>query len=309
MARNRWTLLLVTDEVSPVRQFSVSPKILKYVAGAVAGSLGLAAILLLALGWNGTARLAAHHLEQENALLGQELEQFRTRVSSLEGVLDNLSRRDANMRTIAGLDSIDQDILQVGIGGPGLRTPASLPLWHMDSIQGSTAFTISYDLDALERRARLLSESMSEATDSLQMHRDLLQSTPSILPTAGLLSSRFTNSRLHPIHNEPLPHEGVDVSAPTGTPILAAAKGKVVRAGWLTGYGQTVEIDHGYGYETLYGHTSKILVRVGQLVERGEVIAQVGQTGVATAPHLHYEVRVNGRPQNPMNFVLPRIVP
>ncbi|HEX9885296.1 MAG TPA: M23 family metallopeptidase, partial [Longimicrobiales bacterium] len=260
----------------------VSPKLLKYVGAGAAACLGLAVILLLALGWNGTARIEAHQLRQENALLSGELDEFRTRVSSIRGAVDNLSRRDADMRLIAGLGSIDEDILQVGIGGPGLRTPESLPLWGVDSIHGSRAFTIAYDLDALERRALLLSESMSETTDSLQAHQDLLESTPSILPAPGLLSSRFTYSRQHPIHNTPLPHEGIDVSAPQGTPILAAANGRVVRAGWVPGYGQTVEIDHGYGYETLYGHASKILVRVGQTVSRGDVVAQVGRTGLAT---------------------------
>jgi murein DD-endopeptidase MepM/ murein hydrolase activator NlpD len=114
---------------------------------------------------------------------------------------------------------------------------------------------------------------------------------------------------MHPIHNRPLPHEGVDIAANKGTPIFAAAKGRVIRAQWVTGYGLTVEIDHGYGYTTLYGHASKLLVRRGQQVGRGDVIAQVGATGIATAPNLHYEVRVNGQPQNPANFIIPDVVP
>jgi murein DD-endopeptidase MepM/ murein hydrolase activator NlpD len=102
---------------------------------------------------------------------------------------------------------------------------------------------------------------------------------------------------------------GVDISAPRGTPILASADGRVVRAAWVVGYGNTVEIDHGFGYMTLYGHASKLLARVGQRVRRGDVIALVGSTGIATSAHLHYEVRVNGRPQNPSNYILPGIVP
>jgi murein DD-endopeptidase MepM/ murein hydrolase activator NlpD len=164
-------------------------------------------------------------------------------------------------------------------------------------------------VDALERRIRLLDQSMDQAGDSLQAHHDLLQSTPSILPTAGLLSSRFSRSRVHPIHHRAVPHEGIDVSAPEGTPILASARGRVVRAGWVSGYGRMVEIDHGYGYTTRYGHASTLLVRVGETVERGDVIARVGNTGLSTASHLHYEVRVNGQPQNPMNYVLPDVVP
>jgi murein DD-endopeptidase MepM/ murein hydrolase activator NlpD len=114
---------------------------------------------------------------------------------------------------------------------------------------------------------------------------------------------------VHPIHNQVLPHEGIDVSAPMGTPILAAAKGRVAFAGQRDGYGLVVEIDHGFGYVTLYGHASRALVTRGQQVARGDLIAQVGRSGIATSPHLHYEVRVNDRPVNPMRFVITGAVP
>jgi murein DD-endopeptidase MepM/ murein hydrolase activator NlpD len=161
----------------------------------------------------------------------------------------------------------------------------------------------------IERRANLLKSSLAEATDSLMAHRDLLESTPSILPTEGLLSSYFSNRRWHPIHHRPLPHEGIDIAATRGTPILAAAKGTVIYAANMSGYGLMVEIDHGYGYTTRYGHASRLLVRVGQTVRRGDRIALVGNTGIATSSHLHYEVRLGGQPQNPMNFVIAETIP
>jgi murein DD-endopeptidase MepM/ murein hydrolase activator NlpD len=178
----------------------------------------------------------------------------------------------------------------------------------VDSATAKNTFAAAYDLSALERRARLLSESLEEATDSVLAHRELLESTPSILPTAGWLSSRFSQARMHPIHNRPLPHEGVDISAPMNTPIFAAAKGRVVRAGWLVGYGLAVEIDHGFGYATLYGHASTLIVQSGQEVLRGEMIARVGSTGISTSSHLHYEVRVNGVPQDPTTYILPETI-
>ena len=101
------------------------------------------------------------------------------------------------------------------------------------------------------------------------------------------MSSPFSQSRFHPIHHLDLPHEGIDISAPEGTPILATAKGRVTVAGWATGLGYMVEIDHGYGYVTRYGHASKLLVQRGQLVSRGDVIAQIGSTGIANGTHLH----------------------
>jgi len=309
MSHKTWTLLLLGENQEGIRQFSVSPRAVKWAVGAIGGvlllSLGLVAVLLV----NGGAFLRANLLERENSVLAQELERFRDRVDGLEITLAGLSEQDARVRTLAGLDAMDDEILEVGIGGPGLASPEGLPLWPVDSALSKEAFAVEYDLSALERRARLLAASLAEASDSLAAHRDLLEATPSILPAAGVLSSRFTNSRIHPIFHRALPHEGVDISAPRGTPILAAAKGTVTFAGWMSGLGNTVEIDHGYGYVTRYGHASKILVRRGQRVTRGEVIANVGSTGISTSPHLHYEVRVGGDAVNPMNYVIGSVLP
>ena len=230
-------------------------------------------------------------------------------MDGLEETLTAIGEKDSRVRMLAGLDATDPEILEVGIGGPGMAFPEAHPLWPLDSTMSKAAFAVEYDLNALERRARLLTESLSEASDSLMAHTELLLSTPSILPAAGVLSSRFSASRFHPIHHKNLPHEGIDISAPHGTPILSAAKGVVTFSGWMAGLGNTVEIDHGFGYVTRYGHASKLLVRRGQEVARGDVIAQVGSTGVTTSSHLHYEVRVNGVAQNPANFILPESVP
>jgi murein DD-endopeptidase MepM/ murein hydrolase activator NlpD len=148
-----------------------------------------------------------------------------------------------------------------------------------------------------------------EASDSLSAHREILESTPSIWPTVGVLSSRFSTARFHPIHHQSLPHQGVDISASRGTPIVASANGRVTYAARKNGLGLTVEIDHGYGFKTVYGHASKILVRRGQTVERGDVIANVGSTGISTSPHLHYEVHVGGIAVNPMNYVIGTVLP
>ena len=309
MTGERWTFLVVRGEDTPVRQYSVSSRTIRVLAGLAA----LLSLVLAGFGataaFDAAARIQNRQLATRNQALSAELEQFRSRVGRLESTLDALSEKDAHIRTLAGLETIDPEVMQAGVGGPGLGSLESYPLWEVDSVATKNAFALSYDLNALERRARLLSSSLDEATDSLQAHRDLLESTPSILPTTGWLTSRYSKSRMHPIHNRPLPHEGVDISAPKGTPIFAAAKGRVVRAGWVVGYGLTVEVDHGYGYTTLYGHASKLLVQRGQMVSRGDVIAQVGSTGIATAPHLHYEVSLNGIPQNPANFILPDAVP
>jgi murein DD-endopeptidase MepM/ murein hydrolase activator NlpD len=309
MTGDRWTFLVVRGEDTPVRQYTLSSKVLRAAAGvgATAGLAFLGFGILAAV--DGSARLQARNLEIRNQALAAELSEFRGRIGNLEESLQGFAEQDARMRTLAGLEAIDPEVMQVGVGGPGLGSLESYPLWPVDSAATKTAFALSYDLNALERRARLLSLSLGEATDSLQAHRDLMESTPSILPTLGWLSSSFSQSRMHPVHNRPLPHPGMDIAADKGTPIFAAAKGRVLRSGWVVGYGMTVEIDHGFGYTTLYGHASQLLVTKGQLVRRGDVIAHVGRTGTATSTHLHYEVSVNGIPQNPANFILPESVP
>jgi len=305
MSTDRWTFLILRDTGTPVRQFSASSSWVRRVGGGG----GVLAVLILGLtAWGvvaSSAHVEARHLREKNGVLTAELEILQERIASVEGSLGQLAERNAEVRDLAGLEEIDGEVLKVGVGGPGSLTPERSPLWRLDQNTGAQAFAASYDLSALERRARLLAESFTVANDSLRSRVDLLQATPSILPTSGWLSSRFNRSRVHPILNTARPHYGVDVSAPAGTPILASAKGRVVRAGWVPGLGQMVEIDHGFGYVTRYGHASRLHVQAGQSVDRGQLIAEVGSSGLATGPHLHYEIYVNGEPRNPMNFVIP----
>ncbi|MDH3269778.1 MAG: M23 family metallopeptidase [Gemmatimonadota bacterium] len=308
MAGDRWTFLVMRGQDDPVRQYSISARTIRFLVGVSAVSVVAVIASAAILATDAVVRLEAQNLEARNEVLEAELSDFQERIGDLEQTLDQVAANDAHFRNLAGLEIIDPEVLEAGVGGPGLGMPESSPLWATDPATTKSVFATSYDLSALERRARLLSESLDEATDSVLAHRNLLEATPSILPARGWLSSRFSQSRMHPVHNRPLPHEGVDISAPTGTPILAAAKGRVKRSGWIVGYGMTVEIDHGYGFTTLYGHASKLIAQVGDEVLRGDVIAQVGSTGITTAPNLHYEVKVNGVAQDPSRFILPDYV-
>ena len=153
----------------------------------------------------------------------------------------------------------------------------------------------------------LMAGRVKETAESLSATFQRLASTPSVMPTHGWLSSQFSNRRLHPVLGYVRPHKGIDVRAPRGTAIEAPAAGTVINAAWEGGYGWTVEIDHGWDIITRYAHTSKMLVKPGYRVQRGEVIALVGQTGLTDGPHLHYEVWVKGRPVDPLKFILPAV--
>ncbi len=309
MRRKKWTLLLVSEDGHDLLQRTFQIRTLRYAIGA--GGLVCLGLLVATsfFGFFSGQTLRSTQLEHQNEVLTDELATIQAQVARLETDLGFLADKDAELRVLAGLDHIDEEVLQVGVGGPGWPTLEDNPLFTTDEAVAEKMFAVTYDLNALERRSRLLRSSMLEASDSLSAHRELLESIPSILPTNGRLTSGFSHARLHPIHNRKLPHEGVDLSALRGAPILAAANGHVTMAGRRAGYGLVVELDHGYGYSTLYGHASQVLVRPGQRVQRGDVIAQVGNTGIATFPHLHYEVRVGDRPVNPMNYVISGAIP
>lgn len=129
-----------------------------------------------------------------------------------------------------------------------------------------------------------------------------IDSIPTLWPLDGRAGSKF-GYRIHPIYKVWKFHEGIDIGAYTGTPIKAAASGTVTISGKLGGYGLCVMIDHGYGFKTVYGHASKLLVKVGQKVSKGEIIANVGSTGLSTEPHLHFEIRVHNNPVDPLNYL------
>ena len=304
MAERKWTLVVVPPGSGASKAVEVSQRLLKASAG-LAGVLGLGALLL---GYGTVSRTVnLHHtaaVEQENVRLAEELGRLHGEVSLLTDTLHTIAVRDSRIRLLANLEPTDPTVQEAGIGGP--LAPKRTPL--LSSILGRRSEEIRVDLGALIRRANLLAASFSEAHDSLEHHRDRMAATPSILPTTGWLSSAFSAMREHPVLHIARPHEGIDVSAPMGTPIQSPAAGRVVKTGWESGYGNVIVIDHGYGLETKFAHCSKLLARTGQQVARGELIAEVGNTGLATGPHLHYEVHVNGKPIDPLRYVLPDAV-
>jgi len=317
-SRRRWTIVFVPPRNEAARTFEVPGwtfRALKWTA-ACAVLLVTAAVFVLFSPW-GTpgARLVA----AQNRALQREIAMVEQRFAELDDTLRQIAVREEQMRMLAGLPVESPNDAQATVasvdGGAQIVGPMSASVADVGGLTrrrpfaGRLGWSARPDVEGLISRASNLASGFRDVSDSLQANYQRFANTPSILPTAGWLSSQFTRSRFHPILHENRPHEGIDVTAPTGTPIVAPAAGKVVRAGMEGGFGLVVEIDHGNGIRTKFAHCSRIAVRVGQQVTRNQLIAAVGSTGLSTAPHLHYEIHVNGKPVDPLTYVLPDAAP
>jgi murein DD-endopeptidase MepM/ murein hydrolase activator NlpD len=305
MADRHWTVVFVPEGAGGSRAIRVSLRAFRTLSTAAV----LFAVAAVVLGYSVLTRTVdlSHldRIQRRNQLLAEELEATRAIIGDLRDTISNLAERDEQVRLLAGLRPSDPTVLLAGVGGPAAPWTEREQILSEGPV-GRRALDLRRDIDGLVRRANLLAESYSQAVDSLEHRTDRLRRTPSISPITpglGYFSSPFAAARLHPIFHEARPHEGIDVSAPMGTSILAPASGRIVDVRTEPGYGKTVTVDHGYGIMTRYAHCSRILVRVGQWVNRGEKIAEVGNTGLTTAPHLHYEVLLNGRPVDPRTFI------
>ncbi|MCE9602700.1 MAG: M23 family metallopeptidase [Gemmatimonadetes bacterium] len=309
MDRRRWTLLLIPPKNGSAREYSLPGWSFRAAAwvSAAAAILVVGAVTVLFSPW-GTpgARIVA----KQNASLQVEIAAIEARFRVLDDTLELIAKREGQLRLLAGLPveatSVrDSARPEASVVTASLSDPSPLQPVRRRPFLGRLGWSARPDVDGLIARASTLARSFDLVSDTLQRNYDRFANTPSIMPTTGWLSSQFTSSRFHPILHENRPHEGIDVVAPTGTPIVAPATGTVVFAGLDKGFGLAVEIEHGNGIRTRFAHCSRIAVRTGQRVTRGQLIAAVGMTGLATAPHLHYEIHVNGKPVDPLTFVLP----
>ena len=223
------------------------------------------------------------------------------KMSKIELVLDDIQKRDDNIyRTIFEADPIPTSIRKQGFGG--INRYKELEGYSNSKIMIET----SAKIDQITKQLYLQSKSFDEIIDLTKDKLSMLASIPAIQPVSNKNLKRMASGygyRIHPIYKTRKMHAGMDFSAKTGTEIYATGNGtinKVRRS--KKGYGNYVEINHGYGYKTLYAHMSKFIVKQGQKVKRGELIGYVGNTGTSVAPHLHYEVIKNGKKIDPVNF-------
>ncbi|MEP7197563.1 MAG: M23 family metallopeptidase [Saprospiraceae bacterium] len=255
---------------------------------------------------------------REKALL-KEINQMDYQFSSLkehieraDKIIQNLQNRDAKIhRVLLGMDPIDPAIWKSGIGGhdPNISN-------RMMTNGGITLSDTKNYLDQLEKQVYVLSKSFDEIEKETKLKEAMLASVPSIKPVRldhlakDVLQLSGYGIRLHPVHKVNKMHTGIDFTAPIGTSIQSTGDGRVERIeNKSSGYGRSVLINHGFGYKTLYAHMQTIKVKLGEKLSKGEIIGTIGNSGLSTGPHCHYEVWFNGKPVNPINYCMDGLSP
>jgi murein DD-endopeptidase MepM/ murein hydrolase activator NlpD len=234
-------------------------------------------------------------LKRENRYFAEKILTLQESVESIKGQMSNIIKKDENIRLVFDLPSIDPSIREVGIGG---RTFETMDLYSPTVDQLTV---VEGDIDKISRQIKLENASFGDVFEKLQDKQEMLNHTPSIMPVGGFVS-RGIGMQTNPITGFYQMHNGLDIAAERGTPIHAPAMGRVLSAGWETGLGNTIFLDHGFGLVSVYGHLSLIKVRKGDTINRNDVIGLVGSTGNSTGPHLHYEIHKNGSIVDPRHF-------
>lgn len=290
-------LIFVPSHSSRVKEFKISRiKLFTYsiiflVCFALVGKVSLD--LLVDFSQNSKIKT----LERTNAVLQDRLVEAKTKIDSINNQISLIVQKDEELRTVLGLTQLSSDVREVGIGGSEFDYSFEDEVSGFEDNDGLGKQL--NELAKLEREVKLELSSYNELLNTFNNKQDSLKYLPSLKPVLeGYTSSSF-GVRLHPILHQKRMHEGIDISAPRGTPVYASADGIISYANVMSGYGKTVKINHKYGFVTQYSHLNKFVVRNGETIKRGQKIGEVGNTGLSTAPHLHYEVSYNSKVLDP----------
>jgi murein DD-endopeptidase MepM/ murein hydrolase activator NlpD len=239
-------------------------------------------------------------LEKNNQFLKNQLAEIGSKIDLIDDQLVTIESKDDEIRMMLGLKELGDDVRDVGIGGTNFEYKFADQIVNPDVADNLNEQMLR--IDKLEREVKLELQSFGDLINTYQAKEDSIKHMPALHPVLdGRITSDF-GMRLHPIFKRYRKHPGIDFAAKTGAPIYATADGVVKLAKYNGGYGNCVFVDHLYGFESRYGHMQKILVRRGQKVKRGDKIGLVGKTGIATAPHLHFEVHYKGKEVNPKHY-------
>lgn len=301
--RSGFDLLLLPGDGRPARRLRITEGRRRAIVAFVAAKATIVVSLLFAFGFS---RVELHRkqgeivtLQRTVAKLSETADEREHRLAELSEEAEELTARLRQLERLSDevwslLGESPAEYERAGDDGAGRGGP--------DSSSEDAALQTSLLFGSASSQVRLQLRELEQLRQRVLDRNRRLDHTPSAWPVSGVVSSEF-GVRRHPISGNRQQHGGIDIAAPRGTPVTAPAKGVVAFAGERGGYGLTVIIDHGYGLRTLYAHNSRLHVREGDVVTRGDVIASVGSTGVSTGPHLHYEVIVNGKAVNPRSYL------
>lgn len=326
------TFLIVTNDAGAARRFTISASRLKAVSLILA--IGIIAITAATVDYMGLLVQTAENkkLKAENAQIVKQFQVVEGKLTSLESSLDRVKTFTTKLKLITNIESEDRSLKLAMEAAPPPNQPVEEFDQPMESrgpvtdlekqdqtfterkplddqkgemaIEGNRDYqSLAIRIDRAVKDSQLREQSVLDLWESLSEKQSLMNAIPNIRPARGWITSRF-GYRISPFTGRAALHAGIDFAAAPGSPVYATADGVVTFAGYDEGYGKLVSIDHGYGYSTRFGHNAQIYVQVGQRVNRWDIIASVGNTGRSTGPHCHYEVRVNGIPRNPANFIL-----
>ncbi len=297
-----FTIWIVTDESAPPVIFSLEKSKLKKILIGLVVVLFIGAALLVDYINLSMRRDEFKRLQEENLSLKKRVAVLEHAAFEIDKQLKMFKNYVKKLNTIAGLES-PYALREVGgIGGESAADVSEVQAQLYTETDKINSVIDRYK--KLSKRAKGLEINFETLYRFFKEQQDLLAATPSIWPTRGYITSVF-GYRRDPFTGKRAFHEGIDISTQFGQKVHATADGIVVKTAYSKrGYGYYVIIDHSFGFSTLYAHLSKILVKPGQKVKRWDVIGLVGSTGKSTAPHLHYEVRVYGKPVNPMLYIL-----
>ena len=300
MAKEESTIIFVSKDKSYIKEYKISRNkfllytILFLVVFLVGGNYSLD--WLLEFRYDSKVEF----LEKNNQFLKSQLEEMGDKIELIDGQLTIIENRDDEIRMIMGLKELGDDVRDVGIGGTNFEYKFADQIVNPDVADDLNIQMLL--IDKLEREVKLELQSFGDLINTYHLKEDSIKHMPALHPVLdGRITSDF-GMRLHPIFKRYRKHPGIDFAAKAGSPIYSTADGIVKLAKYNGGYGNCVIVDHLYGFESRYGHMQKILVRRGQRVKRGDKIGLVGKTGIATAPHLHFEVHYKGKEVNPRHY-------
>jgi murein DD-endopeptidase MepM/ murein hydrolase activator NlpD len=301
LERQQATVVIIPESGSWVKQFKL-PRAFLVLVGCLVLLCVTAVPFFVYDYWQLKTTLPSRHaLEREVADQRAQIQSFAKKINGLKSEIVAMRKFEEKIRDLADVEESVPGDAVLGVGGP---TPEGLdPSIPLTERHHSLVREMHTQVDNIEETLAIQREALGELHEFLEARQSMLASTPTIRPTTGWRSSGF-GYRKSPFTGRREFHQGVDIATRSGTPVVAPADGTVTFVGSNGLMGKTIIIDHGYGMVTRYGHLKKPLVKRGEHVKRGDKIGLVGNTGRSTAPHLHYEVHLNGIPVNPSKYIL-----